>query len=207
MCTKKVTISILLSSCKKSKNCVAFWLLSCTRKADISLWMDQKRSNTLPLLSHLTLLCSSKSSAFASTSFRNSLSRRCWWDEDALRKLMSFIIVFITSYTLLTDERTEQIDGWCSGKLWDQGRPLSSVPQLLSLFLPWQGLHLWWLRPLVSDLSPFLNISFMALYMSSPLVCVSSDVTPKRSSQNSFVSLWKNRTYTRSWALSVISVD
>ena len=43
--------------------------------------------------------------------------------------------------------------------------------------------------------------------ISSPLVYASSGIKPNRSSHISFFSLWRNLTYTKSWALSVISLD
>lgn len=76
--TKRATWSICFSFSKKRENCVAFGLLSSAKKAATSLLMDQKRSNTLPLLSHLILLCSKRSSALASTYLRSSLSMGCW---------------------------------------------------------------------------------------------------------------------------------
>lgn len=49
----------------------------------------------------------------------------------------------------------------------------------------------------------YTSLSQHLLYcccMPSPLVCVSGGVTPNRSSQSFFLSLWNNLTYTKSWA-------
>ena len=75
----------------------AFALFCCDRNSCSSFLMAQNRSRTLPLLSHLTLLCNSKSSNSALTSVRNDRNKRCCSADDALKKLTSFIIVFMTS--------------------------------------------------------------------------------------------------------------
>lgn len=59
--------------------------------------MAQKHASTLPLLSHLTLQCSSRSFEFASTSVKNSGTGQCLCDDDTLKELISLVIVFITS--------------------------------------------------------------------------------------------------------------
>ena len=90
-----------------------------------------------------------------------------------------------------------------------------SIHNLFVLF--WKSRTEWWIMqgaPSVGmDTTSFIliplcaNISFIAKSVSSPLVCVVSAVMPKMSSQKSFLSAWSNLTYTKSWALSLISVD
>ena len=119
--------------------------------------------------------------------FRQEFTKEaCLCDDDALRKLISFITVFITSSD--SSNRAEQSDGWCSDIM--EGAPSVVMDTTSFILIPLCG-----------------NISFIAKSVSSSLVCVVSAVMPKMSSQKSFLSAWSNLTYTKSWALSLISVD
>lgn len=86
----------------------AFWLCSCGNKDAISLWMG--RCCWTPCLCQAALLCSRRSSAFVSTCLRNSLYIESRWGDDALRKLIILIIVFITS--AYSSDRVEHRTDW-----------------------------------------------------------------------------------------------
>jgi hypothetical protein len=73
---------------------------------------------------------------------------------------------------IFPDWHTGQIDGWCSDMMSGQGGPLSNMQPVSSLFLSWLELHLWWWRPLTSELSPFCHYPFDGLMgIVSPCWC------------------------------------
>lgn len=86
MSVKNATAAIFSGLCRKSMNSFAFALFCSDRNTCSSFLIAQKRSRTLPLLSHLMLLCRSKSSNAALTSVRNERSKRCCSADDALKK-------------------------------------------------------------------------------------------------------------------------
>ena len=90
---RKWTSAINCSSNMRSKKCASRLCLHVRRKDKISWRSSQKRSKTFPLLSHLTLLWTSKSVCSVDASAGNIRKRRCWRLEVERMKFTMFITV------------------------------------------------------------------------------------------------------------------
>lgn len=105
---KNATASVFSPFSMNSMNFFAFALFRSNRNTCSSF---PKYSRTLLLLSHLTLLCRSKSSKVALTSVRIVHSKRCCSEDDALKTFMRLITVaMISEFTSL--RLAQRTDWW-----------------------------------------------------------------------------------------------
>lgn len=131
-----------LSSSMRLKCVSAFFCLLLRRKVMISSLRPQKRSSALPLDSHLTSLCKSRSWCSADITDSSMRNKWCWRLDVERIKLIVAITLSIVVLNAPLSLRTTSPDAQCSVRRSTEVQQRTNVLPNHSLSLSWMEPHL-----------------------------------------------------------------